>query len=133
MRHQYSRWTEISKTDEQRLQDMIRLLNFLTLKTNGDVQEAIEWLRDIAKQHGIFDEELSLEDLIDKMKEMGLVEEVNGIPNLTARGLKKIRRDALLQIFSSLKKAPHGSHEIPKTGQGVDRLSETKPWVLAIN
>ncbi len=130
MRHLYSRWTEISKTDEQRLQDMIRLLNFLTLKTNGDVQEAIEWLQDLAKQHGIFDEELSLEDLIDKMKEMGLIEEVNGIPNLTTRGMKKIRQDALLQIFSSLKKAPYGSHEMPNTGQGVDRLSETKPWVF---
>ena len=130
MRHLYSRWTEISKTDEQRLQDMIRLLNFLTLKTNGDVQEAIEWLQELAKQHGIFDEELSLEDLIDKMKEMGLIEEVNGIPNLTTRGMKKIRQDALLQIFSSLKKAPYGSHEMPNTGQGVDRLSETKPWVF---
>jgi uncharacterized protein with von Willebrand factor type A (vWA) domain len=130
MRHAYSRWTEISKTDEQRLQDMIRLLNFLTLKTNGDVQEAIEWLQELAKQHGIFDEELSLKDLIDKMKEMGLVEEVNGIPNLTTRGMKKIRQDALLQIFSSLKKAPYGSHELPNTGQGVDRLSETKPWAF---
>ena len=130
MRHAYSRWTEISKTDEQRLQDMIRLLNFLTLKTNGDVQEAIEWLQELAKQHGIFDEELSLKDLIDKMKEMGLVEEVNGIPNLTSRGMKKIRQDALLQIFSSLKKAPYGSHELPNTGQGVDRLSETKPWAF---
>jgi uncharacterized protein with von Willebrand factor type A (vWA) domain len=130
MRHIYSRWTDISRTDEQRLLDMIQLMNFLTLKTNGDVQEAIEWLQEIAKQHGIFDEELSLEDLIDKMKEMGLIEEVNGIPNLTTRGIKKIRRDALLQIFSSLKKAPYGSHEMPNTGQGVDRLSETKPWVF---
>jgi Ca-activated chloride channel homolog len=128
MRVQYSRWTERSKTDEQRMQDLIKLVNYLTLKTSGDVQEALEWLRELGRQHGIFDEELSLQELIDKMKEMGLIEEIHGTPKLTNRGIQKLRQDALLQIFSSLKKAPYGSHEIPQSGQGVDRLSETKPW-----
>ena len=130
MRHQYSRWTELSRTDEERLQELIRLFNYLTLKTNGDVQEALDWLRELAKYHGIFDEDLSLEDLIDKLKEMGLIEEVKGIPNLTSRGINKLKQDALLQIFSSLKNSQRGSHETPFTGTGVDRLSETKPWVF---
>jgi Ca-activated chloride channel homolog len=130
MRHQYSRWTELSRTDEQRLRELMRLFNFLALKTNGDIQEVIEWLRALAKQYGIFDDELTLEDLINKLKEMGLIEEIKGVPNLTGRGINNIRQDALLQIFSSLKKAPLGSHETPKTGQGVDRLSETKPWAF---
>ncbi|HVN47308.1 MAG TPA: hypothetical protein VMU30_00660, partial [Bacteroidota bacterium] len=106
MRVQYSRWTEASKTDEQRLQDLIKLVNYLTLKTNGDVQEALEWLRELARQHGIFSDEFSIEDLIEKMNEMGLIEVVRGVPNLTNRGMQKIRQDALLQIFSSLKKSP---------------------------
>jgi uncharacterized protein with von Willebrand factor type A (vWA) domain len=31
-------------------------------------------------------------------------------------------------VFSSLKKAPEGSHETPYSGKGIDRLSETKKW-----
>jgi Ca-activated chloride channel homolog len=130
MRHQYSRWTERSRTDEDRLQELIRLFNYMTLMTNGDIEEALEWLRELARQHGIFDEELSIEDLIARLKEMGLIEEVDGVPNLTLRGIKKIKQDALLQIFSSLKNSHRGSHETPLTGTGVERLSETKPWVF---
>ncbi|RPI04371.1 MAG: VWA domain-containing protein [Ignavibacteriae bacterium] len=130
MRNEYSRWTEHSKTDEERLQGLIQLFSYLSLKTSGDVQEALEWLRDLARQHGIFDEDLSLEDLIEKLKELGLIEEIRGIPRLTSRGINKIRQDALLQIFSSLKNSVRGSHETPLTGTGVDRLSETKPWTF---
>jgi Ca-activated chloride channel family protein len=130
VRNRYSRWTEQSMTDEQRLQSLIKLFNFLTLKTSGDVEEAIEWLRELGRRYGIFDEDLTLEDLIAKLKEMGILEEVRGVPQLTPRGIQKIRQDALLQIFSSLKKAPRGTHETPYTGSGVDRLSETKRWVF---
>ncbi len=130
MRLRYSRWTEKSQTDEQRLQELMRFFSFLSLKTNGDVQEALEWIRELAERYGIFDEDLTLEDLIAKLKELGILEEIEGVPQLTPRGLRKIRQDALLQIFSSLKKAPGGNHETPYTGQGVDRLNETKQWAF---
>lgn len=130
MRHRYSKWTENSMTDEQRLQSLMKLFSFLMLKTSGDVEEALEWLRELGRRYGIFDDSLTLEDLITKLKEMGILEEINGIPSLTPRGIQKIRRDALMQIFSSLKKAPRGTHETPYTGNGVDRLNETKRWAF---
>jgi Ca-activated chloride channel homolog len=126
----YSQWTENSRTDEQRLQELMQLFSFLTLKTNGNVQEALEWLRELAERYGIFDEGLTLEELIERLKEMGLIEETEGVSHLTPRGIKKIRHDALQQIFSSLKKAPTGNHESPYTGRGVDRLNETKQWAF---
>jgi Ca-activated chloride channel homolog len=130
LRLRYSQWTEKSRTDEQRLQELMKAFSFLMLKTNGDVLEALEWLRELAERYGIFGRDLTFEDLIEKLKEMGIIEEIEGIPNLTARGIKKIRQDALLQIFSSLKKAPTGNHESPFTGQGVERLNETKHWTF---
>jgi Ca-activated chloride channel family protein len=117
-------------TDEQRLQSLVKLFSFLTLKTSGDVQEALEWLRELGRRYGIFDEDLTLEDLIARLKETGILEEIKGIPQLTARGIQKIRQDALQQIFSSLKKSPRGTHETPYTGSGVDRLNETKRWAF---
>ncbi len=115
-------------TDETRLQNMMSLFSYLVVKTSGDVEEAIEWLRELARRHGIFDDALTLEDLIEKLKELGLIEEIDGSLQLTTRGIQRLRKDALNEIFSSLKKGGLGSHENPATGSGVDRLSETKKW-----
>jgi uncharacterized protein with von Willebrand factor type A (vWA) domain len=130
MRFLYTKWTPQSQTDEQRLQNLMQLFSHLLIQTSGDVEEAMEWLRQLAEEYGIFDENLSMEDLIAKLKEMGIIEEVNNTPVLTTKGVQKIRQDALKEIFSSLKKTPMGSHETPHTGAGVERLSETKKWVF---
>ncbi len=130
MRFLYTKWTPQSQTDEQRLQSLMQLFSHLLVQTSGDVEEAMEWLRQLAEEYGIFDENLSMEDLIAKLKEMGIIEEVDNTPVLTTKGVQKIRQDALKEIFSSLKKTPMGSHETPHTGAGVERLSETKKWVF---
>jgi Ca-activated chloride channel family protein len=130
MRFLYTKWTPESKTDEQRLQSLMQLFSHLLVQTSGDVEEAMEWLRQLAEEYGIFDENLSMEYLVQKLKEMGIIEEVNNTPVLTTKGVQKIRQDALREIFSSLKKTPMGSHETPHTGAGVERLSETKKWVF---
>jgi len=130
MRFLYTKWTPGSQTDEQRLQSLMQLFSHLLVQTSGDVEEAMEWLRQLAEEYGIFDENLSMEDLIQKLKELGIIEEVNNTPVLTTKGVQKIRQDALKEIFSSLKKTPMGSHEAPHTGSGVERLSETKKWVF---
>ncbi|MDL1893734.1 hypothetical protein FBQ87_12745, partial [Sphingobacteriales bacterium CHB3] len=128
MRFRYSQWTPQSQTDEQRLQQMVSLFSYLTVQTSGDVQEALEWLRQLGEEYGLFDENMSMDDLIDKLREMGIIEDVNDVPALTAKGIQRIRQDALKEIFTSLKKSPTGAHETPYTGSGVDRLSETKKF-----
>lgn len=130
MRFQYSQWNETSATDEQRLEQLTKLFNYLVLQTSGDVNEALQWLRQLAEEYGIFDENLSMEELIEKLKELGVIEEVDNRFELTTKGIQKIRQDALKEIFSSLKKNPFGSHETPHTGTGIERLSETKKWTF---
>ena len=130
MRFEYTKWRPDSLTDEGRLQSLLSLFSYLVVKTSGDVGEALEWLRQLAQQYGIFDENLTFEELVKKLKELGVIEEVNGVNTLTTRGVQKIRQDALRHIFSDLKKSPGGSHETPHTGQGTDRLSETRKWTF---
>src|SRR5512141_482252 len=107
---------------------MVSLFSYLVVQTSGDVQEALEWLEQLAKEYGLFDENMSMDDLIDKLREMGIIEDVKSGMQLTTKGVQRIRQDALREIFTSLKKAPSGAHETPYTGQGVDRLSETKKF-----
>ncbi len=130
MRFRYSKWTPQSQTDEQRLQQMLSLFSYLVVQTSGDVEEALDWLRQLAEEYGLFDENMTMDDLIDKLKEMGIIEEVNDVPVLTTKGIQRIRQDALREIFTSLKKSPLGAHETPYTGSGVDRLSETKKFTF---
>ncbi len=128
MSYRYSQWTPTSQTDSQRLQQMVSLFSYLLVQTSGDVEEAMEWLKQLAQEYGLFDENLSMEDLIKKMKEMGIIEETELGVQVTQRGIQRIRQDALREIFTSLKRAPTGSHETPYTGKGVDRLSETRKF-----
>jgi Ca-activated chloride channel family protein len=128
MRFRYSKWTPQSQTDEQKLQQMLSLFSYLVVQTSGDVQEALEWLRQLAEEYGLFDENMTMDDLIDKLREMGIIEDINDVPTLTTKGIQRIRQDALKEIFTSLKKSPNGAHETPYTGSGVDRLSETKKF-----
>src|SRR5271157_4185526 len=130
MRFLYTRWTPESKTDEQRLQSLMQLFSHLLVQTSGDVEEALEWLRQLAEEYGIFDEKLSMDDLIDKLREMGIIEDIDDTLQLTAKGVQRIRQDALKEVFSSLRKGNIGSHETPQTGSGVNRLSETKKWAF---
>lgn len=115
-------------TDEQRLESLMSLFSYLVIQTSGDVEEALDWLRQLADQYGLLDPSLTLEELIDKLKEQGIVEDAKDVLVLTTKGIQRIRQDALREIFTSLKKAPEGSHETPYTGKGIDRLSETKKW-----
>lgn len=128
MRFWYSKWTENSMTDEQRLQSMLSMFSYLLLQTSGDPEEALDWMRQLGEEYELFDEQMTLEDFINKLKELGYIEDAKDVVILTAKGVQRIREDALREVFSNLKKAPEGSHESPHTGQGVDRLSETKKY-----
>ncbi len=130
MRFLYSKWTPESSTDEQRLQQMMSLFSYLVVQTSGDVQEALEWLKQLAEEYGLFDENMTMDDLIDKLREAGIIEDLDNNIVLTTKGVQRIRQDALREIFTSLKKAPTGSHETPYTGSGVDRLSDTKKFTF---
>jgi len=73
---------------------------------------------------------MTADDLIDKLREMGIIEDVDDRTILTTKGVQRIRQDALREIFTSLRKAPGGTHETPHTGGGVDRLNETKKFMF---
>jgi len=130
MKLSYSKWRPDSQTDEQRLKQLVSLFSYLTLQSSGDVEKALEWLRQLAEEYGIFSDGMTLEDLIERLKEEGIIQEIDGVPSLTAKGIQQIRRDALKEIFSSLKKGTIGVHDTPYTGKGIERLSETKKYTF---
>jgi Ca-activated chloride channel homolog len=130
VRHLYSRWRPESSTGDQRLQQMVSLFSYLVTQTSGDVEEALEWLRQLAEEYGLLDESMTMDDIIDKLREMGIIEQADAGDVLTTKGVQRIRQDALREIFTSLKKSSAGSHETPFSGEGVDRLNETRSFTF---
>ena len=130
MKFRYSKWTPQSVAQSEQLQSLMSLFSYLVIKTSGDVEEAMEWLRQLAEKYGLLDENMTMEELINKLKEMGIIEDAKDVMVLTTKGVQQIRKDALRQIFTSLKKSPVGTHETPYTGDGIDRLSETRKYTF---
>ena len=71
MKFIYSKWNEDSLTDEQRLEKLLNLFSYILLQTNGDVNEALDWMNQLDERYKFFDENFSYGDFIEMLKEKG--------------------------------------------------------------
>lgn len=132
MRLTYSEWIpNVSQTAEDRLRALVQLFDQLLLQLSGDANEALEWMRYLDEQYKIFGPDMTLDMFVDKLKELGLVtEDENALLKPTNKAIQNIRRDALLEMFRSLRKSPNGAHDTPHTGQGIERTQNTKNYTF---
>jgi len=128
MRLIYSEWTESSLTDEQRLEKLFSLFSYILIQTNGDVEEALDWLSQLDERYQFFDKNFSLQDFVSQLKEKGYIEENDGIYILKSKGEMRIRQDAFKEIFGNLKKSSDGLHDTAQSGKGVERNNTTKKY-----
>ena len=69
-----------------------------------------------------------LSRLSRSLEEAGMVEHREGRLELTPKGLRRIGRNALAELFSKLAKDRLGRHQVERTGIGQERAHETKPY-----
>lgn len=125
---QYSKWQSDSMTDEKRLENLISIFSYLLIQTNGDIQEALDWLEQLDIDYKLFDKDLSFGDFVDELKKQGYIAEKEGMKILTSKGSQKMRTDALKKIFMGLKPDTSGFHETNKTGRGIEKVSDLKKY-----
>lgn len=132
MRVAYSKWIPgTSSTAEDRVKRLTDLFKELLLRTSGDVRESLEWMRQLSERYDLLGPDMTIDMFIDELKRQGLIEEdPNALLKPTNKAVASIRRDALLEMFRSLRKAPSGSHDTPFTGSGVERTSNTKSYTF---
>lgn len=127
----YSEWRDEQGKSRMTFDDLMRLFSQLLVQSDGDVGQALQWLTQLDQRHRLFDEKpgKGLGEFIEWLKQQGYIEEIDRQFRLTKRGSKRIRQDSLNQIFSSLRKSPmSGQHSMPQSGEGIERLSETKAY-----
>ncbi len=102
----------------------------LLTHTSGDVDEAIEWLREIDDEHKLTDENYTIDDFIADLIEKGYLREPGdgGGAALTGKSEQAIRKRALDQVFGKLRKGNRGSHKTNATGSGDETTGDHRPY-----
>jgi len=115
--------------DVGRLRSLDELFHRLLIATDGDVEEALRQLEEANARFGFFDEGVTARDLRERLLREGSIREgAGGGLELTRKGERRIRRDALDRIFSRMRTGRPGDHRTADAGSGGEHLSETRPY-----
>ncbi len=122
----FSRFIAMEKGSpfEKLLNLFIELLNY----TSGDAAEALQWLTEIDREHGITGDDYGMGDFIDDLKAQGyLKDDTPGEGfRITPKTEQSIRKKSLEEIFGRLKKSSRGNHQVFQSGQGDEINPETR-------
>ena len=111
---------------------LFEIFKELITHTSGDFDEAIDWLRQLDKEYQLTDENYSIDDFIEDLKNKGYIrEEIT--PNgpgmaITAKTERAIRQQALNQIFGKLKRSRSGNHSTKYQGLGDEHTGEFREF-----
>lgn len=102
----------------------------LLTHTSGDVDEAIDWLRELDKEYSLTDDSYTIDDFIDELQRKGFVaqdKKGEGM-NMTSKSEQVIRKRSLDQVFGKMKKSKSGGHKTNKLGKGDEVIPETRAF-----
>jgi Ca-activated chloride channel homolog len=108
--------------------DFVDLFSQLFLRSNGDVAQALEWLRKLAESYGLLGRDRTFEDILDELVEKGVITRNQGNFDITPTGDRAIRESVFDRVFKGLGKGLRGSHNTGKLGKGGERQPETRPY-----
>ena len=103
----------------------------MLVHTSGDVEEAIDWLRELDKEHKLTDENYTIDDFIEDLKKKGFIDQdptKGGQRAMTAKTEQVIRSKSLDQIFGKLKKGGKGDHKTLFKGNGDEPTPEKRKF-----
>ena len=133
-----------SKHIEKKVSDFDRVFGIfkeILTHTSGDIEEAFEWLNTLDAEYNIFNDQYTIENFEEDLKNRGYIKEdidpdqiKSGNGNgkgkniLTAKLESALRNYALNQIFGKLKKSGLGNHRTTKVGVGDERDGENRTY-----
>ena len=100
--------------------------------TSGDVDEALEWMRELDKEYQLTDDNYTMDDFIDELEKKGYIrngsDQGNGRPVLGGKGEQAVRKKALDQVFGKLRKSTQGQHKTNQFGRGEETTENRRPF-----
>jgi uncharacterized protein with von Willebrand factor type A (vWA) domain len=123
----YEAWDEELARKLRSFANLMAMFHHLLLQQGGDVEETLRLMKRL-QELGYIDRDVDLDEFARSLQDEKIVSLRDGVPRLTPKGERYVRREALNQIFSNLKKGAFGEHRTPHAGEGGERLPETRPW-----
>ena len=106
----------------------------LITHTSGDLDEALDWLRQLDTEYSLTDDDYTIDDFIEDLKKKGYIKEESdedkpgGGMVITAKTERAIRQQALDQIFGKIKRSGSGNHKTSYTGRGDEHAGEFRDY-----
>lgn len=133
------RFSSYEAPDQTPFEKLFEIFQELITHTSGDVEEALDWLRELDKEYELTDENYTIDDFIEDLKAKGFIREEfkdgggegdpgKGSLSITAKMEQIIRKRALEQIFGKLRKSGSGSHRTGQSGMGDEHTGDFREY-----
>ncbi|WP_445385063.1 vWA domain-containing protein [Robiginitalea sp. IMCC44478] len=136
------RFTAYQKPELSPFEKLFDIFQELITHTSGDVDEALDWLRELDKEYELTDEDYTIDDFIEDLKAKGFLREEpkfgpegegegeEGGPSLsiTSKLERMLRQRALDQIFGKLRRRGSGNHRTGKAGSGDEHTGDFRAY-----
>jgi Ca-activated chloride channel family protein len=117
--------------DRSPFEQLLPLFLELLTHTSGDVDEALDWMDELNKEHGFWTKDYGRKEFEADLRKKGMIGDrptKGGKTPLTGKAEKLIRERALDQVFGRLKKSDQGNHGLKRTGEGDEPTSDRRAY-----
>lgn len=126
-------FTEHRPPQKDPFQRLLSIFLELMFISSGDVDESLDWLRELDQRYSLMDDAYSMNDFIEDLKEKGYIQtgiDQNGSRGLeaTAKTEQEFRSRSLEELFGKLKKGGQGNHKTKYSGQSADENEGLRPF-----
>lgn len=126
---QYIATGQKQKTFDSLLNIFLQLVSM----TGGNVSEALSWMSNLDRRHGLTSDTYGMADFIQDLKDKGYIteEKASGTQTgftVTPKTDQSIRKQALEEIFGKLKKSGKGSHNVHRSGAGDEPTADRREF-----
>lgn len=128
--YRFSKYAPPPQGQESDFDRLLQVFMQLVLITSGNVQDALQWMTEVDRQHKLTNKDYGMGDFIEDLKKKGFISEdgATGELKLKAKGEQNLRQSALEEIFGKLKKTRGGEHKTPHNGRGDEPTTDRRDY-----
>lgn len=125
-------FTQHIAKDQSLFDGILDIFQELLTHTSGDLDEALDWLKQLDQEYELFNDDYTFEDFVEELKQKGYIKEQidtdgkggPGSMKITEKTERAIRKRALDQLFGKLKRSGSGNHKTSYAGKGDELAGE---------
>lgn len=126
-------FTSYNAPSQSKFDQLLDIFQELITHTSGDFDETMDWLKQLDEEYKLTDEDYTLDDFVQELKDKGYIREEIKPDGKTGAAItekteRAIRQRALDQIFGKLKKSAQGNHRSKHAGRGDEHTGDYRDY-----